>query len=116
MSPTSYQTAPPRGTGGGAIIVAPRHCVKDPVNSFALFAIPVPCGRFWHGSGWCSSSDETTSFPVRGSRGGGGGRGGAAGVRRALRRRRLRLCHLHRRRLQGRPLLHREEGRHLPAR
>src|SRR6266540_2220351 len=53
MSPTSYQTAPPRDTGGGAIIVAPLTCVKDPVNSSSLLPIPVPYARgFWHGSGW----------------------------------------------------------------
>src|SRR4051812_13189197 len=52
MSPTSYQTAPPRVTAGGAIIVAPWHCVKDPVNFFSRLAIPVRCARFWHGLGW----------------------------------------------------------------
>src|SRR5881296_3080461 len=52
MSPTSYQTAPPRVTGGGAIIVAPLTCVKDPVNSSSPLPIPIPCARCWHGLGW----------------------------------------------------------------
>src|SRR4029078_7341824 len=53
MSPTSYQTAPPRVAGGGAIIVRPSAGVQVPVNAPAPFPIPVPCARVlaWFGLG-----------------------------------------------------------------
>src|SRR5437763_16488199 len=85
MSPTSYQTAPPRVTGGGAIIVAPLPCVKVSVNSFSPLAIPVRCGAVWHGSGWCPARHEANPSTSGDPRGGAGGGGRGAGVRGARR-------------------------------
>src|ERR1051325_9624604 len=96
MSPTSYQTAPPRVAFGGAIIVVPSACVKVPVNSSAHLPIPVPCARVlaWFGLG--RGSDEAASGIAGGSRGGAGGGGGGAGLWRAIFRPRHRLLHHHR--------------------
>src|SRR5438132_9108122 len=102
MSPTSYQTAPPRVTGGGAIIVAPHPCVKDPVNSSSLLPIPLPCASVLAWIGLGPGSDEATSSVDRRSRGGAGGGGGAAGVRGAARRDGRGLRELRRRRLARR--------------
>src|SRR5438046_8003175 len=110
MSPTSYQTAPPRDTGGGAIIIAPLTCVKDSVNFFSPPPIPVRCAAVLAWIRLGPGSDEATSGVDGHPRRGAGGGSGAAGVRGAARRDCRGFRELRCRRLARRHLLHDPAG------